>query len=469
MPMPALTPPAHTLAAIMAWVICYWMTEAVPLAATAFLGPVLCVLLGVGKDKVVYAQFAHPLIMQFIGTFMLAAAMEKYGLDRRMASHLTALPWVTRSPGRLFVALAVLTAFLSMWMSNAATTAMMVPIALGALSVWPQVKANPLSRGSLVLLIAFAASVGGQGTPVGTPPNLIGLGFIRTTLGAEISFVQWMMLGVPLVVVQLSFLLWWMHPRWAKGSPEIAGTAASELAAQRRALGPLSRGEINTIGVFCVVVLLWIAPGLLDIASQVWPAQTWAQSLAKQLKASFPEETVGLLAGVLLMVLPTSFRRGTLTLPWREAVRIDWGTIFMFAGGMALGAQLFDTGLARVLGESVAGSIGQPKVWTLTAVGIVLSIIVSEAASNTASATVMVPVMIAVAQGANVDALPVALATCLACSFGFLLPVSTGPNAIAYGTGHVPVGLMMRRGALLDLVGAITIFLLVWWIVPLMR
>ena len=177
------------------------------------------------------------------------------------------------------------------------------------------------------------------------------------------------------------------------------------------------------------------------------------------LTSHLPEETVGLLAGVALLFLPVSWREGRFTLTWSEAVRIDWGTILVFAGGMALGRQLFDTGLARALGSGTIALLGQPSLWTLVAAGIGLSIVVSEAASNTASATVMVPVMIAVAQSAGVNPVPVALATCLACSFGFLLPVSTGPNALAYGTGHVTIPEMIRAGFALDVVGSVTLFL----------
>jgi sodium-dependent dicarboxylate transporter 2/3/5 len=463
-PFSSLTPEQHRLAAIMGLVIIYWVTEAIPLAATGFLGPLLCVLLGVGKDKAVFAPLADPIILQFIGTFMLAAAMEKYRLDRRFALKLACVPWVGKSPVRLYGALAGLTGFLSMWMSNAATTAMMIPIALGALAAWPALKNHPTARGSLVLLIAFSASIGGQGTPVGTPPNMMGLGFIRQMLQVDISFIKWMMMGVPLALVQLIFLIWFMRPRLSaveKTQPDQNSTRF--MHDQLKALGSLSRGEVNTLAIFFITIAFWVIPGILDILggeSALW---------AKKMKTYFPEAMVGLMSGLLLLILPLSWRTGEKTLRWQEAVKIDWGTIFMFAGGMALGNQLFESGLAKKMGETVANGVGHPGVWTLTLIGIVLSLAMSEAASNTASANVMVPVMIAVAQGANVDPLPVALASCLACSFGFLLPVSTGPNAIAYGTGQVSIRQMMRYGFWLDVVGIITIFGIVRLVYPLLR
>jgi solute carrier family 13 (sodium-dependent dicarboxylate transporter), member 2/3/5 len=288
----------------------------------------------------------------------------------------------------------------------------------------------------------------------------------------HVNFPQWMALGVPLVLVQTSFLLWHLRPdRGAIGRGARSGfaTVHEELASQRRALGPCSAGEKNTIAVFAAAIALWMVPGLLDLLAGLSSASAVGAThpVSRFLSSHFPEETVGLLAGVSLLFLPVCWREGRFTLSWSEAVNIDWGTILVFAGGMSLGRQLFDTGLARALGSGTIALLGQPSLWTLVAVGIVLSIIVSEAASNTASATVMVPVMIAVAQSANVNPVPVALASCLACSFGFLLPVSTGPNALAYGTGHVSIPEMIRAGFALDLFGAITLFLAFRLMAPL--
>jgi sodium-dependent dicarboxylate transporter 2/3/5 len=461
LPLPGLKPEAHRLAGIMALVVVFWVTEAIPLAATALLGPVLCILFGVAEDKKVFAPFASPITFLFIGSFMLAEAMQKYGLDRRLALRLLSVPALGRTPARLFATLGVLTAGLSMWMSNSATTAMMLPIALAAARAWPGLANLAGARASLVLLIAFAASVGGQGTPVGTPPNLIGLGAIRETLGIKISFLQWMMFGVPLAAVQLGFLLLLLRPGSATGSD--GEQAQAELAAKRRELGPISVGEKVTVAVFATAVTMWMGPGLVDLVLGIDSA------LSKFLHAHLPEETVGLLAGVLLMIIPVSWREGKFALTWREAAGIDWGTILIFAGGMALGKQLFDTGLAEAAGRGAVSALGgEPGLWTLTTVAIILSIAVSETSSNTASATVMVPAMIAVANAASVNPLPIALATCLACSFGFLLPVSTGPNALAYATGQVTIGQMIRRGAALDVTGAVTIFLMIRVAAPLM-
>lgn len=459
LPLPGLTPQAHTLAGIMGLVVVYWMTEAIPLAATALLGPALCIALGVAPDRAVFAPFASPTTFLFLGSFLLAEAMTKYGLDRRFAESLLRIPALASTPGRLFATLALLTAGLSMWMSNTATTAMMLPIALGCLRSWPVLEKRRETRAALVLLIAFAASVGGQGTPVGTPPNLISLGAIRETLGLNITFVQWMALGLPLVVVQLVFLLLTLRP--ASEGPDVS--PQPQLAPDSSASRLWNAGERNTMIVFACAVALWMIPGLFSLVKGPDNAVTTF------LQAHFPEETVGLLAGISLLILPVSWRTKAPTLTWTEAARIDWGTILLFAGGMSLGRLLFETKLAVAVGKGVVSLLGgDPGLWTLVALGIVLGIAVSEAASNTASATVVVPVMIAVAQSAGVPPVPIALATGLACGFGFLLPVSTPPNALAYGTGEVTLAEMLRRGFWLDVTGAVSIFLMIRLLAPVM-
>jgi sodium-dependent dicarboxylate transporter 2/3/5 len=347
-----------------------------------------------------------------------------------------------------------------MWMSNSGTTAVMLPIALGVLRSCPELADHARLRENLVLLIAFAASMGGLGTPVGTPPNLIALAALREHAGISLSFVQWMQLAVPLVLVMLVFLFWLLRP-----PPEVrlADPAAvrAEFRRQLAALGPRSRGETITAVALATAIFLWVWPGLMELAG------TRDALGAAWIRRHFPEDLIGLLVGLVLLVLPTNFRKWEMTLEWHEAVKIDWGTVLLFAGGLSLGGQLFQTGLARELGSAVSAALGAPSLWTLVAVAIVLSIALSEAASNTASANIMAPMMIAVALAQGLNPIPVALATTLACSFGFLLPVSTGPNAQAYATKHVRILTMMRKGIWLDLLGAVTIWLVVRFLAPL--
>jgi sodium-dependent dicarboxylate transporter 2/3/5 len=258
----------------------------------------------------------------------------------------------------------------------------------------------------------------------------------------------------------LAFLFVLLRP--ASDGGRDFGTVREELHRQRAALGRRTAGENNCAIVFAAALVLWMYPGLVEmLIGRGALGSAWLQ-------ARLPEETVGLLAGLSLFVLPTSLPKWQFTIDWRDGAKIDWGTVLLFGGGLVLGKQIFDTGLAKAIGSQVNSVLGNPGVGTLSAVAIVLSILLSEATSNTASANVMVPMMIAVSQGAGVNPVPVALAACLACSFGFMLPISTPPNALAYATGMVRLPQMIRAGVLLDIVGAVAIWLIIRFLAPVL-
>ena len=456
-PLPGLSVAARHLFAIVALALTLWMTEAIPLAATALLAPALCVVAGLGSAREVFKPFADPIIFLFIGSFILGEAMLKHGLNRRFAFTLLATPWVGAGPGRLYAAFAGITAFVSMWVSNAATTAMMLPIGLsilaelGARQGMANYRATPFAAG-LMLITAFAASVGGLATPIGTPPNLIGIGAIERLLGYPITFFQWMRLGLPVAILLAGFLVW----RFARHCP-VPGQSLDNhrhwLETERANLGRWTRGQKNVVGVFMGAVALWILPGLVaavEPRGAASPAYVW-------INAHMPESVVGILAASMLFFLPADRDRESFTLEWKDAAGIDWGTILLFAGGMSLGELMFSTGLAHWIGAGFATLFDTHSVVGLTLLFTGVGIFVSETTTNTASATMVVPIAIAVSQAAGVDPLKPALATCLGCSMGFLLPVSTGPNAMAYGTGCIPLKTMMRHGLWLDLVGWVVI------------
>lgn len=453
LPLPGLSGPARHLFAIVGLALTLWMTEAIPLAATALLAPALCVVAGLGSAREVFKPFADPIIFLFIGSFMMGEAMLKHRLNRRFAFSLLAVPWIGGSPVRLYAGFAAVTALISMWVSNAATTAMMLPIGLSILSELgshqglANYRATPYAAG-LMLITAFAASVGGLATPIGTPPNLIGIGAIERILGHPVGFFQWMRLGLPISILLAVFLVW----HFGRHCPFPALSLENHrrwILTQRTNLGPWSRGERGVVGVFVGAVVLWTLPGLVaalapdDVAG---PAGRW-------LSTRLPESIVGLLAASALFLLPADRGGEARALDWKDAAGIDWGTILLFAGGMALGELMFSTGLARWIGEGLAGIFHSHSLVGLTLLFTGVGILVSETTTNTASATMVVPIAIAVSQAAGVDPLKPALATCLGCSMGFLLPVSTGPNAMAYGTGCIPLRTMMRHGIWLDLVG----------------
>jgi sodium-dependent dicarboxylate transporter 2/3/5 len=452
-PAPSLTPEAHRLAAIVGLMIVLWMTEGLPLSVTALVGPTLAVLLGVAPARAAFAPFADPIIFLFIGSFLLAEAMFVHRLDRRLAFAALSSRFVGHSGLRLLLTYAAVAGIISMWMSNTATTAMLFPLGLAVLA--------ELGRGrgrdrafqqfamALMLVTSFAASIGGLATPVGTPPNLIGQGFLDRA-GVHISFAGWMALALPIVLVLMAFVcVWLLVPRARHIRLDEAARRA--VRQQLDALGGFGQGERNVTLAFGITVVLWVGPGLVQAVLGA------AHPLSRSLNTLVPESIAALVGALLLFMLPVDGQPKRFTLTWEEASRIDWGIVLLFGGGLAIGQLAETTGLSRAVGELVtsrfpdAGTVGLTLVFT--AVGVILS----ETASNTASANVVVPTAIAVSIAAGVSPLEPGLGATLGASLGFMMPISTPPNAIVYSSGYIPIGTMIRLGIVLDVVGYIVI------------
>jgi sodium-dependent dicarboxylate transporter 2/3/5 len=450
LPFPGLTVQAHRLAAVLALMVTLWMTEALPLAITALLGPTLVVLLGVASARAVFAPFADPIIFLFIGSFMLAEAMFVHGLDRRLAYSALASRWVGQSGLRLVVVYAAVAAFLSMWMSNTATTAMLFPLGLAVLAELGRAKRNDARFAqyaiAMMLVTSFAASIGGMATPVGTPPNLIGRRFLSELAGIEISFAGWMAIGLPLAIVMMVFVVFWMLvPRARAVGLGEAGRDA--VAAEYAKLGAISTGERNVMIAFGVAIALWVLPGVLQVVLGA------THPTVRQFNALVPEAVAALLGAMLLFLLPVNWSARRFTLSWEEAARIDWGIILLFGGGLAMGQLAESTGLSPALGRWVSAQFPGVGEAGLTMVFTAVAIVMSEAASNTAAANIVVPTAIAVAQAAGVSPLGPGLGATFGASMGFMMPISTPPNAIVYSSGYIPIGAMMRYGIVLDIVG----------------
>jgi len=469
-PIAGLTETAHRLLAVFGLVITLWVTEAIPLAVTALLGPALCVVCGVSSEREVFKSFGNPILFLFLGSFLLAEGMLHHGLNRRIAFVILGIDWVAKSPARILAAFGVITGFLSMWISNTTAAAMMFPIAVAILTEMArrqselngrEVKFTELKFGTgLMLTAAFAASIGGMATPVGTPPNLIGIGFIERSLGQKITFFQWMLMGVPLAIVLIAFLVFYLN-RVCPAGAGLLGESVSWIQEQRARLGRLSRGERNVLLAFAVTVLLWLLPGVVAVGAGVdAPMYRW-------LNTHLPEGVCALLGAALLFVLPVNWAQSEFTLTWREAKRIDWGTILLFGGGLAMGDAMFSTGLAKWMGEGLAGMMQTHTTLGLIVLFTVITTVLTETTSNTATANMIVPVAIAVSQAAGVPPMQPALAACLAASLAFMLPVSTPPNAVVYGSGCVPLTKMIRHGLVLDAVAVVAVIATVYWLVPL--
>ncbi len=465
-PMPALAPQAHSLAAVIILVVALWITEALPLAATALLGPVLAIVFGVARARDALAPFADPIIFLFIGSFMLAEAMFVHGLDRRIAYTALSLRWVGRSPTMVLAIFGGVAGVLSMWISNTATAAMMFPIGLSIVTHLRERqphRAVEVTRYAMALMLvtAFASSIGGIATPVGTPPNLIGIGVLGRTVDVHISFFRWMLLGVPLAAVLYAYLvLYFRIISLRQGKLDIG---SSSLAAQElRRLGRLSRAQQNVLFAFGFTITLWLTPGILALAG------AGDSAFAHAFDASIPESVAAVLGALLLFVLPVDWQERRFTLRWEEAVRIDWGIILLFGGGLSLGSLAFTTGLAEAIGHGILALVPARSPLAFTMIFTALAIFTTEVASNTASATMIVPIAIAVANAAGIRPLEPALGATLGASMAFMMPVSTPPNAIAYSSGYVPITGMIRHGLALDAFAFVAIVTLVTLLAPIL-
>jgi sodium-dependent dicarboxylate transporter 2/3/5 len=470
LPMPGLSAQAHSLAAIIGWVVVWWIGEPVPIPVSAILGAVLCILAGVGDAKTVLAPFAEPTIFLFLGSFILARAMSVHALDRRFAYGIMSMGWIRDRSWRILFAFGAIAAFISMWVSNTATTAMMLPIGLGMVTTMAEMLEKKTGRKTeparlrfatgMMLMAAYASSAGGIGTPVGTPPNLIGIAMIEKFAGVKIPFFKWMLFAVPMLVIMyglLFLLLYFLHK---PEMPVLEGTqefVRLELAK----LGPWSRGQKNSLAAFLVTVCLWVVPGFLAI---FWGSTA---PLTKLYALRLPEAAAALIGASLLFLLPLDWKKRQFTISWRQAVNIDWGTLLLFGGGLSLGNLMFQTGLAEHIGRGLLRMSGAESMWAITFMAVFIAIIASETSSNTAAANMVVPVVIALALAAGVNPVPPALGAILGCSWGFMLPVSTPPNAIVYGSGMVPIIKMIRAGFLFDIMGGLVIWAVLRLLLPL--
>ncbi len=458
-PLP-LEQPAHRLAAVFGAILVAWLTEMVPIAVTALLIAPLLVVTEVAGAKDAFKHYADPLLYLFVGGFFIAEAMNEHGLDRRIAKAIVGSRWVAGIPSRVRIALMIAGALLSMWISNTASTAILVPILLKMLG-----RKEGSNRGAVggLLALAFACSAGGLGTLVGSPPNLITVRLLGAA-GSPMGFVDWMMIGLPtglLVCVAIWVVARWMYPpdegpdasastSTSGGEGEGAGAFFSDVPAR------WTRGEVVTAVAFGLAAFGWVLPGLLKATGH--PA-------ADDVKRLMHPGVVALLASSLLFLVPT--KDGQRVLTWKRAASIDWGIILLFGGGIALGTQLVETGLAAAMSRGFVTFTGIETLWPLTAVACVFTIFFTEVCSNTASSNMLVPLVIGIATELGVSPVPPALAVGLAASCAFMLPIATGPNAIAYSTGEVSQVQMMRMGIVLNLVCAVMVFGVIRVLCPL--
>ncbi len=443
----------------------WWMTEALPLPATSLLPLVLFPLSGVLDFPQAAQPYANRFIFLFMGGFMIALAIEKCNLHRRIAL-LTVLA-VGTQPRRLIAGFMIATAFLSMWISNTATTALMLPIGLSLVSLLVdrmQQAAETANDSAaeagnaadfavcMMLGIAYSASIGGVGTLIGTPPNAFFAGFLAQK-GVIVEFGTWLLFAMPLVVVFL-FITWLLLVRvvFPVRIRELPGGRAV-IRAELKKLGPVSRAEWTVLTVFVSTALAWILRG----PATKWP---WLLERVPQI-ANLNDTLIALIAALALFMLPVNARKREFALDWETAKRLPWGMLLLFGGGLSLAVAVSNSGLATWIGGQVTGLSALPAALVVLAV-TALIILLTEVTSNLATTSTFLPILYGVAVGIGMDPLLMLAPAALAASCAFMLPVATPPNAIVFGSGHVTIAQMMRAGVWLNVVGILLIPLLTY-------
>ncbi|MGA0104297.1 MAG: SLC13 family permease [Steroidobacteraceae bacterium] len=450
----SMSPAAWSVAAVALWMAIWWATEAVPVAVTAFLPLVLFEPLDISTLAEAARPFSNPIIFLFLGGFVLALALERWNLHRRMA--LFVLVRTGTDGCRLILSFMVVAALLSMWMTNTATAMLLLPIALSVSGViCDNVEGldeaeRARFRIALLLGLAYATSIGGLATLVGTPPNALLIGFLKEQYGLEISFARWMLVGIPVSLLLLP-LAWWVlchriFPVKIPASPKVL----DHLAELRARLGPMRPAERRVAWIFGLVVAAWI----LRIPVSAWLGLE-----------GVTDAGIAMTAAVLLFTLPSSSASQPQLLSWQDASRLPWGVLILFGGGLSLAGAVSSSGLALWLGESLSDLQSMDPILLLLAT-VALVIFLTELTSNLATAATLLPVVGAIALQAGLPPLLLLVPVTLAASCAFMLPVATPPNAIVFATGAITIPQMIRAGFWLNLLGIGVICLIGWFLAP---
>lgn len=441
-----LTPEGQAVLAVTFWVAIWWVTEAIPIAATALLPVVLFPLTGGLSLTDTLNGYSHPYIFLFIGGFILAIAMEKWNVHRRIALHILSL--AGSSLPRIILGFMVGTAFLSMWISNTATAAMMLPIGMALVAQTEGTLDGHFGK-PLMLAIAYSASIGGTATLIGTPPNLILASVIEKNYGVEISFFEWFSVGLPFSILMLT-IAWFYLTRAAynlKGQKHCDGKA--EIRRQLLELGPIKVEEKRVLAVFGFTALAWM---LRSYALQpIIPA--------------INDTIIAITAALVLFVIPSS-AKNTPLIKWDDAVKIPWGILILFGGGIALAGGFESSGLSGWLGSQLTSAAVLPLI-ALILITIASINFLTEITSNLATTALLLPVLASLAVVADVHPFLLMAGAALAASCAFMLPVATPPNAIVFGSRQITIPDMIRAGFGLNVISIVILTLLVYYVFPI--
>jgi sodium-dependent dicarboxylate transporter 2/3/5 len=432
-----MNPDAWKVAAIGVWMAIWWVTEAIPIAATALMPILLLPLFGIGNIREATAPYANPTIYLFLGGFIIAAAMEKSNLHRRIA--LNVLKRVGVKPSSIIFGFLAASAFISMWVSNTATALMMLPIGLSVLKINDDSKVLTGFGLCLLLSIAYGSSIGGVATIIGTPPNALMVAYLQEHYQTQIGFAQWMMIGVPLVLVSLPVTHFLMTTWIFKlGSDPLPG-GEEEIRRQVATLGPMSIAERWVTLVFLLTATLWMIQPLL---AKVFPA--------------ISDTGIAIFGALLCFILPVNLKTNEFVLRWQDTKNVPWEVLIIFGGGLSLAAGIEKSGLATWMGTLFGGLQGVP-ILLLVLISVILVIFFTEITSNTATAAAFIPVLASVAVALGLAPIELVAPATIAASFAFMMPVGTPPNAIVYASGYVTLPQMAKVGFWLNITLAFVI------------
>ena len=453
-PLYSVSETGNAVIAVATWMVVWWITEAVHIAVTALLPLVLFPLLGVMDAAAVGANYGSPIIFLFFGGFVLALALEKVHLHKRIA--LTIIRMTGTTPNRVVLGFMIATAFMSMWISNTASTVVMLPIAISVIRLLVHDE-DGFTKGdrnfalSVMLGIAFSANAGGIATVIGTPPNSVLIGLLENEYNTEISFLKWMTIGLPFSVVMV-ILCYFVLVKWMFPCNHIKfTTSASVISDELKKLGKVSRKERRVLIVFGLTIALWISRTLIN---HMFPT----------LKLS--DTIISLIGALSLFVVPMNFRKGTFVLQWNDTSKLAWGILLLFGGGLSLAKGMASSGLVAVITQAIEHGGFIPII--VVSLLIILMLFMTELMSNVALVAVLAPVVAGIAIGLKIPILHVLIPVTMASSCAFMLPMATPPNAIVFASGYVKVSQMVRAGLVLNLLAVILLIVYYSFVIPIL-
>ncbi|WP_299674227.1 DASS family sodium-coupled anion symporter [uncultured Dokdonia sp.] len=454
-PFDIIDPAIDRVIAIAAWMIVWWITEAVSISVTALIPLALFPLLGIGDIKSVASNYANPIVYLFFGGFVIALALEKVQLHKRIA--LSILKITGTKANGIVLGFMIATALMSMWISNTASTVVMLPIAVSVIQLLMN-DADGFTKNdknfalSIMLGIAFAANIGGMSTLIGTPPNSVMLAFLNDSYNIDIGFFQWMKMGVPFAILMLAITYFCITRIFFPNRLGNIGGSGAIIQNELKKLGPMSRGEKIVLIIFLCTAIAWMLRSYLNTLLP---------------NITLTDTTISVIAALAMFIVPLDITKGTFPLDWKDTSRLPWGILILFGGGLALASGLKDAGFIAMIGDYISGQTDW-SMWVVTAVLIFLMLFMTELMSNVALVTILIPLVVGIALGMDVPILQMVIPVTLASSCAFMLPMATPPNAIVFASGHVRVSQMARIGIVLNLISVGLLFAIAYWIVPLL-